>query len=68
MHENHRNAPDEGSFTTCVYANGVVFDRMLVRVATAVQPTETRLLIDAVGIPVQPAAFTLVDDERLHRL
>jgi hypothetical protein len=68
IHENHFNAPSGGSFTACVYASGIVFDWVIIPVANAVRPAETRLLFDTVGIPDQVPGPTLTDLERAQRL
>ncbi len=68
VHKNHYNAPSGGSFTDCVYTNGVIFDWIFVPVVTAIRPAETRLLFDSVGIPVQQPPAALIDAERLHQL
>lgn len=68
VHENHNNALVGRTFTACVYAGGVMFDWVFVPAASAVRPPETRVLFDSVGIPIQPAAATPSDTERLHRL
>lgn len=68
VRENHYHAPSGGSFTGCVYTNGVIFDWIFVPAPTAVRPVETKLLFDSADIPVGQPPSALSDSERLHRL
>jgi hypothetical protein len=68
VHENHYNAPAGGSFTACVYANGVTFDWVFVPVGIAARPGDTRLLFDTAGITVQEPSPTLTNVEHAQRL
>jgi hypothetical protein len=53
IHENHYNAPGNGSFTFVLYSeNAVMVDWILIPQAQAQRPPVTRLLFDKVGIQV----------------
>lgn len=51
IHENHNNAPEEGSFTFVLYSNSALMvDWILVPHSKAQRPPESLLLFDKVGI------------------
>ncbi len=53
IHENQHNAPPGGSWTCVIYASLLTVDWVLVPQSTAIRPPDTRLLLDALGIPLQ---------------
>ena len=57
IHENHFNAPANGSFTFVLYAdNALMIDWTLIPQAQAQRPQMAQLLFDKIGIAVQPIA------------
>jgi hypothetical protein len=66
-HDVHANAPEGGTQTNAVYADGVSLDLNLVPLARARRPAETRLLFERRPVPaVPPAAETLA--QRRHQI
>lgn len=54
IHENHNNAPLNGTFSAVLYHHPpVIVDWVLVPQSSAVRPNDTRLLFDKAGIPLQ---------------
>ena len=49
IHEKHRNALPNGSFTTVIYATRLTVDSVLVLQATAARPPYASLLFDSIG-------------------
>ena len=53
VHEQHANAPPGGAFTAVVYESGIAVDWTFVPVAGLKRPSDTRLLYDHFGVPVE---------------
>ena len=54
IHENHHNAPPDGTFTFALYeGSALMVDWILVPSAAAMRPPSSRLLFDKSGIPLQ---------------
>jgi hypothetical protein len=65
IHENHNNAPPEGTFTFVQYdKTALIVDWTLAPQSQAVRPRDSRLLFDKIGIPIQLSAETLDTAER----
>ena len=55
IHENNNNAPEGGTFTIVLYAeSAIMLDCVLMPQSKAKRPSESKLLFDRVGIPVEP--------------
>jgi hypothetical protein len=55
IHENNNNAPKGGTFTFVLYADSAIMvDWVLIPIADAKRPEQSKLLFDKVGIPVSP--------------
>lgn len=54
VYDAHGNAPEGGTFTYVLYENGQNVDWILVPQAKAQRATDTVLLFDKVGIPIEP--------------
>jgi hypothetical protein len=67
IHENHHNAPPNGSFTTVIYASLLTVDWVLVPQATAARPPDASLLFDRIGLPTQHASPPLSPTQRAER-
>ncbi|HLX39916.1 MAG TPA: hypothetical protein VKR42_05260 [Ktedonobacteraceae bacterium] len=55
VYDAHGNAPEGGTFTYVLYENGQNVDWILVPQSKAQRATDTVLLFDTVGIPLEPA-------------
>jgi hypothetical protein len=65
IHENHKNAPLNGSFSAVLYRDPpVIVDWVLVPQTGALRPPATRLLFDRAGLPVSAPNET-TDADRL---
>lgn len=69
IHENHHNAPADGSFTVVIYEGSAqAVDWTLIPRNGACRPEESLILFDSESIPVCPAPPELDDDFRMHQL
>jgi hypothetical protein len=54
IHENNNNAPEGGTFTFVLYAeSAIMVDWILIPQSKAKRPSESKLLFDKVGIPIE---------------
>ncbi len=68
IHENHRNAPEGGSFTFVLYAEtALMVDWILVPQSKAKRPQQCRVLFDKVGVATQPPATVESLERRVER-
>ncbi len=67
IHENGHNASPGESFTCVIYASLLTVDWVLIPHAVAARQPDTRLLVDKVGIPLQPPPPSLSDAQRAER-
>jgi hypothetical protein len=56
VHEVHANAPEGGTHTNVLFADGTRLDLNLVPLGVAVREADTRLLFEKMAIPVAPVA------------
>jgi hypothetical protein len=54
IYDAHGNAPEGGTFTYVLYENGLNVDWMLMPQVNAYRATDTALLFDKVGVPLEP--------------
>lgn len=63
IHENHRNAPNGGTFTFVLYRNtALMVDWILIPRRSALRADNTRLLFDEVGIPEESRDTSTADE------
>ena len=66
IHENHHNAPEDGTFTFVLYASSALMvDWVLIPQAKAQRPSPSRALFEKVNIPICPTVQPESLDQRL---
>jgi 5-(carboxyamino)imidazole ribonucleotide synthase len=68
LHENHHNAPPDGAYTYCLYADGQHIDWVLCDARNSMRPANSRLLFERTAIPIAPALPTESLEQRRANL